>query len=288
MTTIGIIGGSGVYELDGLENVQQHTISTPFGAPSDALITGTLGETNLIFVPRHGRGHHLLPSEVPFQANIFALKQLGAQSVISVSAVGSMKEEIEPGHIVIPNQYIDRTMGRKQTFFGQGIVAHVSAANPMCPHLAEHLANSVTACGLTCHTTGTYICMEGPAFSTRGESLLYRQWGVDIIGMTAMPEAKLAREAELHYATLALVTDFDCWHEGHDDVSVDAVIATLKNNTANVKKVLQHALPTLEQSMKDISCECTSALQHAIMTSPEIIPEERKQALRILIEKYVS
>ena len=288
MTTIGIIGGSGVYELDGLENIQEHTVETPFGAPSDAVITGELEGTQLIFIPRHGRGHRLLPSEVPFRANIFALKQMGAQMVVSVSAVGSMKENIVPGHFVIPNQYIDRTMGRQQTFFGNGIVAHVSAANPICPHLASHLADSIAACDVHFHKSGTYICMEGPAFSTRGESLMYRQWGVDIIGMTAMPEAKLAREAELHYATLALVTDYDCWYEGHDDVSVEAVIETLNKNTSNVKKVLGHALPQLGKKMEGVECECTSALQFAIMTDPALIPEERKEALKPIIGKYLS
>ena len=288
MTTIGIIGGSGVYELDGLENIQEHTVETPFGAPSDAVITGELEGTQLIFIPRHGRGHRLLPSEVPFRANIFALKQMGAQMVVSVSAVGSMKENIVPGHFVIPNQYIDRTMGRQQTFFGNGIVAHVSAANPICPHLASHLADSIAACDVHFHKSGTYICMEGPAFSTRGESLMYRQWGVDIIGMTAMPEAKLAREAELHYATLALVTDYDCWYEGHDDVSVEAVIETLNKNTSNVKKVLGHALPQLGKKMEGVECECASALQFAIMTDPALIPEERKEALKPIIGKYLS
>ena len=289
MTTIGIIGGSGIYELDGLENVREVEVETPFGNPSDKLVTGELGGTNLVFLPRHGRGHRLLPSEVPYQANIFALKKLGVDTVISVSAVGSMKEEIEPGHFLIPNQYIDRTMGRRQTFFGQGIVAHVSAANPVCPSLAAHLADFVKSCDVICHTSGTYICMEGPAFSTRGESLMYRQWGVDIIGMTAMPEAKLAREAELHYATLALVTDYDCWHESHEDVSVDAVVATLKKNTSNVKRVLEYALPKLGEKMQaSTTCECPSALANAVMTSPEAIPAERKTALAPLVNKYFS
>ncbi len=288
MTTIGIIGGSGVYDLDGLENIEEHVIDTPFGSPSDTIISGVFRGARLIFIPRHGRGHRLLPSEVPYRANIFALKKLGAQSVISVSAVGSMREEIKPGSVVIPDQYIDRTMGRKQTFFGNGIVAHVSAANPMCNTLAALLSDSVKACNVVCHESGTYICMEGPAFSTRGESLMYRQWGVDIIGMTAMPEAKLAREAELHYATLALVTDFDCWHEDHDNVSVEAVIETLKNNRANVQRILEHALPQLGQKLIDAPCKCTSALEYAIMTSPDLIPAERKEALGVLISKYIS
>ena len=289
MTTIGIIGGSGVYELDGLENVQEVTMETPFGAPSDKLITGDLEGTRLVFIPRHGRGHRHLPSEVPYRANIFALKASGAEMGISVSAGGSMKEEVKPGDFLIPNQYIDRTMGRAQPFFGGGIVAHVSAAPPVCPHLAGHLAGFVRECDVTCHPSGTYICMEGPAFSTRGESLMYRQWGVDVIGMTAMPEAKLAREAELHYATLALSTDYDCWHEGEADVSVDAVLATLKQNTQNVKRVLSHALPRLGEKMaQSDACECPTALAHAFMTNPELIPNERKEALAPRINKYFS
>lgn len=289
MHTIGIIGGSGLYELEGLENVEELTIDTPFGPTSDALIRGQLDGVDLIFVPRHGRGHRHLPKEVPYLANIWALKSLGARWVLSISAVGSMKKELAPGHFILPDQFIDRTSGRRQTFFGDGIVAHVSLADPICPVLSQAVAESVEACNITCHRGGTYVCMEGPAFSTRAESNLYRQWGVDIIGMTACPEVKLAREAELRYATLALSTDYDCWHEEEEDVSVDSVLEILQRNTANVKRVLKHLIPRLGAMGDEVtSPTCDDALAHAIMTNPELIPESVKEKLAPIVGRYLS
>lgn len=286
MTTIGIIGGSGVYSLEGLSSVEELRVTTPFGPPSDTLIKGELGGVQLYFVPRHGKGHLLLPSEVPYRANVFALKQLGVQWLISVSAVGSMKEEIVPGHFVIPDQFIDRTQGRAQTFFGEGVAAHVSMAEPTCPTLRQLLAGAVEAAGVHCHTRGTYICMEGPAFSSRAESFSYRALDVSVIGMTAMPEAKLAREAELHYATIALATDYDCWHQEEEAVSASAVVEILRQNTANVKEVLAGVVPAVAQAAGS-ECGCTKALAGGIMTPPELIPVERKKALAPLLEKYL-
>jgi 5'-methylthioadenosine phosphorylase len=287
--TIGIIGGTGLYALEGLTRVREVKLDTPFGEPSDTLTTGELDGVRLVFVPRHGRGHRWLPAEVPYRANIFALKSLGAQWVISISAVGSMKESVHPGEMVIPTQYIDRTHARPSTFFGQGIAAHVSLAEPVCPTLVEHLAANIKACGLGHHRGGTYICIDGPAFSTRAESALFRQWGVDVIGMTALPEARLAREAELHYATLALVTDYDCWHTTEAAVSVGSVVEILKQNTANVRKVLAHAIPGMPGliSAHPNGCACGSALRAAILTEPSHIPEERKADLGPIIGKYV-
>ncbi len=285
MTTIGIVGGSGLYALEGLDNVKDVEVETPFGRPSDVLVTGTLNGTQLVFLPRHGRGHRLLPTEVPYRANIFALKSLGVEWLISVSAVGSMKESIAPGDFVLPDQFIDRTIHRAPTFFGNGLAVHVSVADPTCPTLRERVAGVIEAAGITCHRGGTYICMEGPAFSTRGESLTYRSWGVDVIGMTAMPEAKLAREAELHYATIALATDYDCWHETDENVSANAVIEILNKNTANVKKVITAAIPAVAE-LTSTACGCGSALAHAIITQPDAIPAERIRELGPLVEKY--
>jgi 5'-methylthioadenosine phosphorylase len=286
---IGIIGGTGLYALEGLSNVREVKVSTPFGEPSDVLTTGELDQVRLVFVPRHGRGHRLLPSEVPYRANVFALKSLGVEWLISVSAVGSMKEQIHPGEMVLPAQYIDRTYSRAGTFFGEGLAAHVSLASPVCPTLASHLADSIRACGLKVHEGGTYLCIDGPAFSTRAESALYRSWGVDVIGMTAMPEARLAREAELHYATFALVTDYDCWRATEDAVSVTSVVEILHQNTANVRKVLAHAIP----AMKSLSggrapaCDCERALASAVITDKDRIPEDRKAELAPIVGKYL-
>ncbi|MFC1609365.1 S-methyl-5'-thioadenosine phosphorylase [Myxococcota bacterium] len=292
MTTVGIIGGTGLYNLEGMTSVREIKVDTPFGEPSDVLVTGELQGVRLVFVPRHGRGHRLLPSEVPYRPNVFALKSLGVEWLLSVSAVGSMQEDIHPGQIVIPAQYIDRTRGRPSTFFGDGIVAHVGLADPVCPTLAAYLTATVTGCGLSCHSGGTYVCMEGPAFSTRAESLTYRQWGVDVIGMTAIPECKLAREAELHYATLALVTDFDCWHQAEEDVSVDAVLETLRQNTSNVRKILERALPGMDEMARkrqgEPECTCHDALANAIVTNPDVIPAERLEALQPIVGKYLS
>jgi len=288
--TIGIIGGSGLYELDAMENIQKVDIETPFGPTSDSLILGTFKGIDVVFVPRHGKGHRHLPKEVPYRANIYALKKLGVEFVVSVSAVGSLREEFAPGNFALPDQYVDRTSGRTQTFFGDGIVSHVSMADPTSPVLRELIEASVNACDITLHNKGTYICMEGPAFSTRAESELYRQWGMDIIGMTAMPEAKLAREAELRYATLALVTDYDCWRVEEEAVSVEAVMAILKQNTANVKRVLSDLIPRLGQAVQQgTSCPVTDgAMKYAVITSKELIPKERLADLEPLIGRYVS
>jgi 5'-methylthioadenosine phosphorylase len=273
--------------------VREIHVDTPFGEPSDVLTTGELAGVKLVFVPRHGRGHRLSPSEIPYRANVFALKSLGSDWLISVSAVGSMQEKIHPGEIVIPSQYLDRTTGvREQTFFGRGIVAHVALADPVCPTLAAFLKNSVTRCDLVCHAGGSYVCIEGPAFSTRAESNAYRQLDVDVIGMTAMPECKLAREAEMHYATLALVTDYDCWHQSEEDVSVESVLKTLRQNTANVRRVLEAAIPGMTEvsaaHTTDPKCTCHKALENAIVTHPEMIPEPHVAALQPLVGKYLK
>jgi 5'-methylthioadenosine phosphorylase len=269
--TIAVIGGSGLYELDDLREVKERTVETPFGPPSDAIIEGMIDETRLLFLARHGRGHRLLPSEVNYRANIFALKSLGAEQVVSISAVGSMREEIKPGDLVVVDQFIDRTKGRPSTFFGRGIVGHVMFADPVCPELAGRLYEVASALEVKVHRGATLMVMEGPAFSTRAESHLHRQLGVDLIGMTAMPEAKLAREAELCYATLALATDYDCWHEEEDDVSVDAVVKILKQNAQNARTVVSQLAKT--NHVKG-SCSCGTALDFAIITDKKAIPSE--------------
>jgi len=270
---IGVIGGSGLYEIDGLTDVHEVHIETPFGAPSDVYITGTLGEAQMVFLPRHGRGHRLLPSEVNYRANIYGMKTLGVEQVISVSAVGSMKEEIVPGHIVVPDQFFDRTQGKRaSTFFGNGVVGHVQFADPVCADLSAVLAKSAREVGAIVHAGGTYLCIEGPNFSTRAESHIYRSWGIDIIGMTNLPEARLAREAEMCYGTVALATDYDCWHEGHDDVSVEAVIAIIQQNVTTAKKIIKTAVQNLTQQQK--KCDCAEALKFAIMTDKSLIPAE--------------
>ena len=287
---IGIVGGSGLYELEAMENVREVEIDTPFGPTSDKLILGSFQGIDVAFVPRHGRGHRHLPKEVPYRANIYALKKLGVEFVVSVSAVGSLREEFAPGHFALPDQYVDRTSGRVQTFFGDGIVSHVSMADPTSPVLRELIEASVKACDIPLHNKGTYIAMEGPAFSTRAESELYRQWGMDIIGMTAMPEAKLAREAELRYATLALVTDYDCWRIEEEAVSVEAVLAILKQNTENVKRVLSDLIPRLGKAIDDgVKCPVTDgAMKFAVITATDKIPTQKLEDLKPLIGKYVS
>lgn len=285
-TIIGVIGGSGLYAMDELTNVQEIRVETPFGDPSDRYITGTLDNVKLVFLPRHGRGHRLLPSEVNYRANIFGMKKLGVQRIISVSAVGSMREEIEPGHIVIPDQFFDRTQGKRAaTFFGDGIVGHVQFADPVCSDLAEVLYASSVATGATTHQGGTYICIEGPNFSTRAESNIYRSWGVDIIGMTNIPEARLAREAEICYGTIALATDYDCWHETHDDVSVEAVIAIIEQNVATARTIIKTAARRLD---KQPGCACGGALEYAIMTQKDLIPESTRKNLQPIIGKYLK
>lgn len=274
--TIAVIGGSGLYDLEGLANVQEHQVDTPYGSPSDSIVEGRLGDVRLLFLARHGKGHRLLPSEVNYRANIFALKKLGASHVISVSAVGSMREEIHPGHMVVVDQYIDRTKGRPSTFFGDGIAGHVVFADPVCADLGAALYDAAVGLGLTVHRGGTLMVMEGPAFSTRAESHMHRSFGVDLIGMTGMPEAKLAREAELCYATLALATDYDCWHEEEDDVSVDAVIKILTQNAANARNVIQ----TVAQAISaERNCPCAAALEYAIITDRARIPDAQKERM---------
>lgn len=288
-TVIGVIGGSGLYEIEGLTDVREVAIDTPFGAPSDKYIVGTLGEAKMVFLPRHGRGHRLLPSEVNYRANIYGMKTLGVEQIISVSAVGSMKEEIVPGHIVIPDQFFDRTQGKRaSTFFGQGVVGHVQFADPVCPDLSEILVSSAKTVGATVHKGGTYVCIEGPNFSTRAESNIYRSWGVDIIGMTNLPESRLAREAEICYGTIALATDYDCWHEGHDDVSVEAVIAIIQQNVATARQIVKTAAEGIVEKRKQRDCACAEALKYAIMTDKSLIPAETKEALEPIIGKYVG
>lgn len=276
--SIGVIGGSGLYEMVGLSRVQKVRVSTPFGSPSDAIILGELEGQRVAFLARHGRGHRLSPSEINYRANIYALKKLGVERVVSISAVGSMKEALQPGHVVIPYQFIDQTKRRISTFFDRGIVAHVALADPICRSTAETLVEAVRKSGGTVHAGGTYLCIEGPQFSTRAESLVYRQWGVDVIGMTNLPEAKLAREAQMCYATMALVTDYDCWHAEHDAVTVDAVIETLHRNVALSRQVIRTVAPLLTG---DRSCPCPSALAAAVITAK--VPPAARKRLQLLL-----
>ncbi len=285
---IGIIGGSGLYQMDALKDVQEVSLDTPFGSPSDALIVGTLEGTPVAFLARHGRNHHLLPSEIPFRANIYAMKQLGVEYILSASAVGSLKEAVKPLDLVIPDQFIDRTKNRVATFFGAGIVAHITFGHPVCPNLAAVLGDAIESLQLAdvnLHRRGTYICMEGPAFSTIAESNLYRSWGATVIGMTNLTEAKLAREAEIAYATLALVTDYDCWHTDHDHVSVEMVIANLQRNAINAQKVILETVRRL--STNPPASEAHSALKYAILTPLEKVPAPTKEKLALLLKKYV-
>ena len=279
---LGIIGGSGLYDLPGLGGVRRESVRTPFGPPSDAIVIGRLGDEEIAFVARHGAGHRLSPTEVPYRANLHALKQLGATRVISVSAVGSMKEEIAPGHLVLPTQYVDRTVARPRTFFGEGVVAHVAFADPVCPQLHEHLNGACFAAGAKVHAKGTYLCIEGPQFSSRAESELYRSWNVDVIGMTAMPEAKLAREAELCYATIALATDYDCWHPGHDAVTVAQVVETMHKNVATAREVLRNAVLGMKR-IRERSCKCGHALDGAVITAPEQISSAARERVALLL-----
>lgn len=284
---IGIIGGSGLYQMDDLENRQEHQLDTPFGAPSDAIVTGTLQGVPVAFLARHGRNHHLLPSELPFRANIHAFKQLGVQYLISASAVGSLAAAIKPLDMVVPDQFIDRTQHRSATFFGEGIVAHIGFADPVCPQLAALIADSAKSLsldGVTVHAGGTYVCMEGPAFSTRAESHLYRSWGASVIGMTNLTEAKLAREAEIAYATLALVTDYDCWHSDHDSVTVEMVVNNLRLNANNAQQVIREIVSRLHAN--PFISEAHSALKFAVLTPWEKVPETTKCKLELLLKNY--
>ena len=283
---IGIIGGSGLYDLAGLTDTKWTAVTTPYGDPSDEILSGRLGDTEVFFLPRHARGHRILPQEINFRANLWAMKKLGVTRVISVSAVGSMKEQIEPGHLVVPDQFIDRTVGRASTFFGDGIVGHVSFGDPVCPDLAKTLYDSAKAVGATVHKGGSYLCINGPQFSTRAESHSYRQIGVSVIGMTNLPEAKLAREAELCYATLALSTDYDCWHEGEEPVTVEAVMAVMAKNIEAAKKTVAKAAPSANRGGKPV-CGCGTSLKFAVMTDPKRIPPKTREKLDLLIGKYL-
>jgi 5'-methylthioadenosine phosphorylase len=281
---VGVIGGSGLYEMEGLEEVQEISLTTPFGDPSDSFILGRLEGKKVAFLPRHGKGHRISPSSLNFRANIYAMKLLGVQWIIGVSAVGSMKESIHPGHMVIPNQFIDRTTGRANTFFSDGIVGHISFADPVCPVLSQILFQAGKEVGATIQKDGTYLCIEGPQFSTRAESKLYRTWGVDIIGMTNLPEAKLAREAEICYATIAFVTDYDCWHDEEEDVSVKEILRILAKSAKTAKSAIRNAMKYLPEKRE---CLCAHALEHTLITGKKMIPEKTKKDLEPIIGKYL-
>jgi 5'-methylthioadenosine phosphorylase len=281
---IGIIGGSGLYSMPGLTNITEHRIDTPFGNPSDAFVIGDLAGRRVAFLSRHGRGHLLLPSELNFRANIFAMKKLGVERILSVSAVGSLKAEHKPTDFVIPDQFIDRTFHRESTFFGNGIVGHIAFGDPVCAVVATAIGKACEEVGVVGKSGGTYVCMEGPQFSTRAESNLYRSWGADIIGMTNLQEAKLAREAEICYATMAMVTDYDCWHEDHDAVTVEQVVAVLNQNATNAAKVVAAAIAAIPTER---TCACASALKYAILTSPAAISSAARERLDLLLGKYL-
>jgi 5'-methylthioadenosine phosphorylase len=283
---IGIIGGSGLYQMPELTEVEEIKVETPFGSPSDAFIVGTLEGERVAFLPRHGRGHRFTPTEVPFRANIYAMKSLGVERILSASAVGSLQERYAPLDMVIPDQFFDRTRGRvrESTFFGEGIVAHIAFAHPVCNVLGDVLEQACSATDVKAHRGGTYLCMEGPAFSTVAESNVYRSWGMDIVGMTNLQEAKLAREAEICYATLALVTDYDCWHPGHDAVTIDIVVEYLNKNVRNAQLILKDAVNRLKGFQR--TCKCESALKSAIFTQKELWPEATTKKLDAIIRKY--
>ena len=282
---IGVIGGSGLYQMPGVERAREVRFATPFGKPSDAYILGTLEGRQVAFLARHGRGHVISPSELNFRANIYGFKKLGVERIISVSAVGSLREDFRPMDISLPTQFVDRTRGRISTFFGGGLVAHVGFDTPVCPTVVEALAQACASTGVAFHRGGTYLCMEGPAFSTLAESNLYRSWGMDVIGMTSLQEAKLAREAEICYAVLAMVTDYDCWHPGHDAVTVTQVLDYLSRNVENSQNVVRHAVRSLPQERK---CKCASALAHAILTDRRKIPVAARKKLALLVGKYLK
>jgi 5'-methylthioadenosine phosphorylase len=285
---MGVIGGSGLYQMEALSNIEELRLDTPFGSPSDAFIVGTLAGVRVAFLPRHGRGHTLLPSEIPFRANIYAMKLLGVQRIISASAVGSLREGLKPMDIVFPDQFYDRTRGRVSTFFGNGIAAHVSLSDPVCRDLCDTLETTARAelQGIDVHRGGTYLCMEGPAFSTKAESEVYRTLGMAVIGMTNLTEAKLAREAEICYATVALVTDYDCWHPGHDSVTVEMIIEYLNRNATNAQRLIAGTVARLAGRKR--TCKCGHALRHAIITAPDRIAPEARHRLAAIVEKYLS
>jgi 5'-methylthioadenosine phosphorylase len=284
-TEIGIIGGSGLYSMPGLTEIQETTLETPFGAPSDPYVLGTLEGRKVAFLARHGRGHRILPSELNFRANIHGFKQLGVERILSVSAVGSLKEEHKPLEFVVPDQFVDRTRHRTDTFFGNGVVAHIAFADPVCPQLSEIVVAACKKAKVVGKRGGTYLCMEGPQFSTKAESNLYRSWGMDVIGMTNLQEAKLAREAEICYVTVAMVTDYDCWHPHHDSVTVDQIVAVLTKNAENACNVVREAVAGMP---KERSCKCGSALAHAILTDRKLIPEATRKNLSLILDKYLK
>jgi 5'-methylthioadenosine phosphorylase len=281
---LAVMGGSGLYDIDGLTHLEELRVDTPFGPPSDSIVSGQLGDTGMLFLPRHGRGHRIAPHEIDFRANVCAMKKLGATHLVSVSAVGSMKEEIVPGDFVVVDQFVDLTKGRRSTFFDEGMVGHVTFADPVCEHLSAALVRAARGAGARVHEGGAYVCIEGPQFSTRAESRIYRSWGVSVIGMTAMPEAKLAREAELPYALLALATDYDCWHETEEDVTVDAVLALLERNVSTARR----AVAKLAADLPDPSASrASSALAPALITARERIPPATRARLSWLVDKYL-
>jgi len=282
---IGILGGSGLYSMEALRDIEEYAVSTPFGEPSDKYVIGTLHGRRVAFLPRHGKGHRYLPSELNFRANIYGFKSLGVNRILSASAVGSMKAELKPMDIVIPDQFIDRTYARKSTFFGNGLAAHVSFADPICRQLADIVQNGAEKVGQSITRGGTYICIEGPQFSTRAESLLYRSWGVDVIGMTNLQEAKLAREAEICYCTIALVTDYDCWHEEEEPVTAEMVIACLHKNAENAKRLVAAAVAEMPS---DYTCGCHEALKFAVITDPAMISTESRTNLALILNKYLE
>jgi 5'-methylthioadenosine phosphorylase len=282
---IGIIGGSGLYHMPGFKESKEVRVETPFGVPSDAFIVGTLENRSVAFLSRHGRGHRIAPTELNFRANIYGMKILGVERILSLSAVGSLKEEHRPTEFVIPDQFVDRTKQRVSTFFGDGVVVHVGFADPVCPQLSRVVKNACDHSNITAKLGGTYLCMEGPQFSTKAESNLYRSWGIDVIGMTNLQEAKLAREAEICYATVAMVTDYDCWHPAHDSVTVEQIIDVLNKNATNACEVVRSAVAAMPPQRE---CKCGSALKHAIITQPDKIPAATRQKLSLILDKYLD
>ncbi|MEE9365315.1 MAG: S-methyl-5'-thioadenosine phosphorylase [Dehalococcoidales bacterium] len=281
---IAVIGGSGLYDIEGMKDIEEVDINTPFGKPSDKIVVGKLEGVGIAFLPRHGRGHRILPTEVPYRANIYALKSIGVERIIGINSVGSLKEEYKPNDLLIPDQLIDRTRGRVSTFFGEGIVAHIPFGEPFCPSLSQLVYGAAKDAGATAHQGGTYVVMEGPAFSTKAESLLYRSWGADVIGMTALPEAKLAREAEICYAVIACITDYDCWRRGHDAVTAEMIIGRLRQNVDTAKRIIKLAVQKVPPKR---DCDCATALSTALITAPDVMPEAQKQKLDLLIGKYL-
>ena len=283
--SIGIIGGSGLYEMSGLTETKEISLKTPFGDPSDAIVVGTLQGKRVAFLARHGRGHRILPSEINFRANVYAMKLLGVERIISVSAVGSLMEDLQPGEFLVPDQFVDRTKSRVSTFFGEGLVAHVGFDKPTCGQVSGVLADASVHCGVMVHRKGTYVCIEGPQFSTLAEANMHRQLRFEVIGMTNVTEAKLAREAEICYATMAMITDYDCWHPEHESVTASQIIATLVQNAENAQRVLREAVGTMPEER---SCKCEAALKHALVTDMKLVPKATKKKLEAIIGKYIS